>query len=446
MGRKAEGTPVWESGRWKGRIPLADGTRTLVELPDCPPTATKAKAKESAGRATELERQTNTILNAKRAAGLTKPTGGTSETASDWLVRWEADRKGRGLQTRGTIGSVRKFLGDLNHKPMAAISRSDLEGVVERMDAGVRDGTLRKWKTAHNAWGLIGKAFDDACNSKTRALRVRADNPAVDVRGPDRGERTAKQYLYPSEFLALMACDRVPLRWKRIFALAVYLYVRPGELEALEWEDVDLDRGIINVHRAIDRQRGGTKSTKTDAPRRFPIEPALLPLLHAMFVEGKEIGIVVAMPPMEDWARRLRKYLEWSGVRRAELFADDRTRKQITFYDMRATGISWRAVRGDDPLKIMSAAGHRDFKTTQGYIREAEPLREGFGDVFPPLDRSLLGSPSDDLSEPRGDGHLDVSGRVEDDDPDTSGHVLLAADTAQDVRSRVRIPLGTLNY
>ena len=56
----------------------------------------------------------------------------------------------------------------------------------------------------------------------------------------------------------------------------------------------------------------------------------------------------------------------------------------------RATGITWRAVRGDDQLKNESAAGHKRFSTTEGYIREAEPLREGFGAVFPTLPKPLF--------------------------------------------------------
>ncbi len=59
----------------------------------------------------------------------------------------------------------------------------------------------------------------------------------------------------------------------------------------------------------------------------------------------------------------------------------------------RRTGTSgcislWPAVRGDDPLK--QRADHASFSTTEGYIREAENLREGFGAVFPPLPESLL--------------------------------------------------------
>ena len=48
--------------------------------------------------------------------------------------------------------------------------------------------------------------------------------------------------------------------------------------------------------------------------------------------------------------------------------------------------------RRDDPLKIQHRAAHEDFKTTQGYIREAEHLHEGFGTPFPPLPADLVSS------------------------------------------------------
>lgn len=40
-----------------------------------------------------------------------------------------------------------------------------------------------------------------------------------------------------------------------------------------------------------------------------------------------------------------------------------------------------------------------DFATTQGYIREAEAVREGFGDIFPPLPSCLLQAPEGAPSE-----------------------------------------------
>lgn len=57
---------------------------------------------------------------------------------------------------------------------------------------------------------------------------------------------------------------------------------------------------------------------------------------------------------------------------------------------MRATGLTWMAVRGDEPLKMMQRAGHTNFQTTQIYVRTAEAIREGFGAPFPALPAELF--------------------------------------------------------
>lgn len=64
----------------------------------------------------------------------------------------------------------------------------------------------------------------------------------------------------------------------------------------------------------------------------------------------------------------------------------------MTFHDLRSTGITWMAVRGDGPLKIKHKAGHRQFTTTEGYIREAVAVRDGFGDPFPRLPQEIVSS------------------------------------------------------
>jgi hypothetical protein len=182
------------------------------------------------------------------------------------------------------------------------------------------------------------------------------------------------------------------LHWRRIFALAVYTYARAGELEALTWPDIDLVHGIIHIHSAADRETGTKRETKTGITRRVPIEPELFPLLKAMRTETAGRGRVIPhMPSRELGASTLRAGLRLAQVTRAELFANDATRKNITFHDLRATGITWCAIRGDDPLKIQRRAGHTDFATTQEYIREAENVRAGFGTVFAPLPPGVLG-------------------------------------------------------
>ena len=70
-----------------------------------------------------------------------------------------------------------------------------------------------------------------------------------------------------------------------------------------------------------------------------------------------------------------------TGVKRADLFADDDTRRPLSFHDLRHTGITWRAVRRDEPLKVQRAAGHDNLRTTQRYINEAQTFdAPGFGE------------------------------------------------------------------
>jgi hypothetical protein len=75
---------------------------------------------------------------------------------------------------------------------------------------------------------------------------------------------------------------------------------------------------------------------------------------------------------------------------RADLQEDRPGTKKITFYDLRATGITWEALAKTEFLMIMQRAGHRESKTTLGYIREAEAVGIDAGQPFPPLPPDLI--------------------------------------------------------
>ena len=90
-------------------------------------------------------------------------------------------------------------------------------------------------------------------------------------------------------------------------------------------------------------------------------------------------------------ARNLRRWLLKAGVTRPALHEGSATSQNITWHDLRATGATWMAVRGDDAHKIMQRCGHKSFSTTMLYVREGEAIREGFGEPFPVLPPVLLG-------------------------------------------------------
>ncbi len=400
-GRPATGSIRWKRNpatgafQWFARLTLVDGSRPIVGLDPSLGREDEAAARDCARAVSE------------RARGARAVSVRNVETVAEYSDRWLAYRLERGLVTVDDDRSrLRKhILPVLGSYNVQTVSRDDVERLVERLDETVRTGL--SWKTAAHCWGLVTKMFSDACGSKRRDLRVRDDNPARGVHGPDRGVSRTKVYLYPSEFSALVACEAVPLRWRRMFAVTTYLYARAGEVNALVWGDVDLERGVVHIHASASRTTGSVSTTKSGKSRRVPIERELMPLLRAMHCEERErSGEMVAMARVSSMAvtdrklsRQLRRCLELSGVTRPDLFADDESRKCITFHDLRSTGITWCALRGDDPLRIKQRAGHAGFATTEGYIREAENLREtNFGTPFPPLPLSLI-TASEELPE-----------------------------------------------
>jgi integrase len=324
------------------------------------------------------------------------PTTGPStvaetETMRDWCTRWLAARRAAGLASvnddRGRLEHhVLAVIGD---EPIATVTRERIEDLRDALDTKVRSGALAG-ATGTKVWGLVTKLFSDARRAKDRALRVRTDNPTADVAPPDRVPERDGPVLYPGELLALVACPRVPLRWRRLFALAVYTCARRAELAALECGSIDLVRNTLHLHQTTDRKGRVLKRLKTKTSRRVALEPALRPLVAALVREAGGVGRVVRMPPAEDMAEYLRACLGYAGVTRSELFADDATRRPITFHDLRATGLTWMAIRGDDALRIQERAGHTTFATTQGYVRLAETLGD-VGAVFPPLPAELVG-------------------------------------------------------
>jgi integrase len=276
--------------------------------------------------------------------------------------------------------------------PIASVRREHIEMVVHSLDRDQLKPRAQhgiSWKSAACIWGLVTKAFDDACRAKDLTLRVRHDNPCEKVRGPDVGTERGKSILYPDELLAVWRHPEIPLRWKRMIAIAVYTALRSSELRALRWPDVDLRRGLIHVHAQQHATTEDAKRLKSGARAHYvEIEPNILPVFKALHKERHD-DRVLPMPPIHAMSDRLRRYLLKAGVDREELHVDamDAARKPMTWHDLRGTGLTWWAARGDAPMSIMQRAGHTVMATTMRYVQLAESVRVGLKVVFPKLDQ-----------------------------------------------------------
>ena len=398
MGTPRTGTlePAWTDKdgrtRYTAKIRLGDGTRFRrhVPLEKC---VSKEKAKGWAEWLQEQEDANGAILAAKiaeRAAETgVSPSSEGGETVAQYAKRWLLARKGRVRRLRDNRAHLEHHvLPVLGPLLMARVARPDVERFVDALDAKVRKGELGA-KSAKNIWGTCTRLFRDAAFAKpSTGLRRLQVDPTRDVQGPEDDQQDKLlQFLYPSEFSTFVACEDVPRAWRRNVAVAVYLCLRDGEQRALRWPSVDLVHGVVTIGETFDRRTGKAREgTKGGAARQVPIPAELLPLLQAMHDQAKGKGLVCDLPSLRDMARGLRRYLDRAGVTRRALHTGTSASKPCRWHDLRATGLTWMAVRGDSATSIRDVAGHTQTSMTDRYMRQAGVLRGGrFGEVFPAL-------------------------------------------------------------
>lgn len=383
-------------GSLKARITVRDALgkvrRPWVTLPA---TLTDEQARAAAIEVSaEAQGQIYNPASLQRLANL-----GPSPTVEDFVQKvWFPSREGKIKSMRQDRSHWKHHLGPLiGHLKMNEVTSEHLRAVVETLDDKAAnddgiDGRTFGEKSALNVWATCCALFRDASSSKRREIRILAVNPAKDLLPPDGPSAIEKQWLYPSELHQLLACPLVPLSRRRLYAACVYLFCRAGEVQALLWgQSVDLEHGVVRINRAFNAEtRGFNESTKTGDVRRFAIEPNLLALFEQMAREA-EPGAELVFPALWQLAELLRQDLWAAGVRRESLHVKRKGSRIMRFHDLRATGITYLALRGDTDHEVRDRAGHTNFKTTLEYIRRGQHvIGAKLGDPFGPLPAVLL--------------------------------------------------------
>lgn len=171
-----------------------------------------------------------------------------------------------------------------------------------------------------------------------------------------------KQVLTKEEVKKLLTQAKLTdSEWYPIWACALYTGMRNGELYALTWDKVDLDKRQIKVDCSWNN-KDGFKDTKSGDDRIVEIADDLLTIFKSLKLSNECSPFV--LPRVDKWdrgeqARELRRFLEGLGLPR------------IRFHDLRATWATILLCNGIEPIKVMCAGGWKDLKTMQFYVRKA---------------------------------------------------------------------------
>ncbi|MEO0140921.1 MAG: site-specific integrase, partial [candidate division WOR-3 bacterium] len=143
------------------------------------------------------------------------------------------------------------------------------------------------------------------------------------------------RYLSPDEAQALLNACRNNLWLFAFVAIALYTGMRIGEIRALRWEDVDLERGIIRV-----------RESKTGSARLIPLHDDLRKLLIQLPRGDDNMALRMRYPE-----KAFRKACHEAGIR------------DFRFHDLRHTYASWKVMDGVDLrtlAELLGSGPHRE--------------------------------------------------------------------------------------
>ncbi|UKJ74482.1 tyrosine-type recombinase/integrase [Azospirillum brasilense] len=150
------------------------------------------------------------------------------------------------------------------------------------------------------------------------------------------------------------------------FYLAVLGGMRRGEVCALQWENVDWQRGVITVRHNLARL-DGLKEPKTRAGNRvIPMSPPLRKALEELrdLKGGKPVGHVLTTKTGHHMGLSLLREDYWVPLVKRAGLCDTAGRPRYRFHALRHAAASLLIEKGLSPLHVKTVIGHASVKTT----------------------------------------------------------------------------------
>jgi integrase len=312
---------------------------------------------------------------------------GTKRDAQAELIRLKAGVE-KGEYVDPTKLTLAQFLDRWETWAVAQVSAKTLERYTELLKHHVRPhlgaarlqklrtvnfaelyGRLHKPKTDGGA-GLAPRTVGHVHRLLHRAMghavkwSLIVSNPVAEAE-PPRVERQEIEILSPDQVKTMLH----GLRGHRLYPVAVIglaTGIRRGEIAALRWGDVDLDRGRIRVERSLEQTNEGLrfKPPKTKAGRReVTVPPSIVAELRVHWRNQQEQRLALGLGkangddlvfPRPDGSPFPPDYLtsEWArAVRTLKL-------PQITLHALRHTHVSQLVASGLDVVTVSRRIGH----------------------------------------------------------------------------------------
>ncbi len=310
--------------------------------------------------------QAPTTLSPTEAAPTVRMPTRADITVAEVIDRYMAAYSGR---DRSLAYRLSAFLVRVGHRPLAQITDDDVFAVLAELEVAparlyvgrdVDGRPIHKARGGRRAASTMNRyraSFASLCTWAIRQRLVPKDwtHPCKAVpaqREPDGVVR----FLDADERVRLLKAARAS-GWPRLYALvlmALTTGARRGELEALRWGDIDLERGTALV-----------RYTKNGKSKVLPLIASVVEALEPLRRQDTqrftriEARLLFHSPTKPD--RRFEFTKPWRAALVAAGILD------FLFHYLSHSCASWLAQEGASLLEIADVLGHRQLRMTQRY-------------------------------------------------------------------------------
>ena len=367
-----------KDGRWEGRYTVGHDPETGKAIIKNVLGKTQAEVKEKLKKAIEE----NVGIDYGRARNYTVGT---------WLEVWMenyARVKLRPSKFKTSQGFLKNHIKpQIGGIPLADLTSLDLQrfykhlldgGRVDRIEAKKKPKGLAP-KTVRNIHQMIGSAYNLAIEQ-----HLVTKNPTQGCALP-KVEHKEMKTLTADQLSAFFQEARDSGVYE-LYYLDLATGLRRGELLGLKWTDIDLDRGVLKIQRAISRQNGKVVEAPLKTKNAYRTLPLSADAISVLMQQRRKTGNrewVFPSPtggPMspDSVLHMLQRVLKRAGLPR------------IRFHDLRHTCASMLLSEGYGLKDVQEWLGHSDIKMTANIyghldIRRKRSIANGLEQALPRL-------------------------------------------------------------